>query len=210
MRGGGIVGREYIEWLNFWFDYANKTRNDRVLLIGDSISRQYRGELGRISEMPIDFFATSASITEDIFWKQLDHFFSYEEYRQKKAHIQIGFHGIVNSTGYNRKAAEFSYEEYEKSFEKLVQTVMKYVPVVVVALTTPVVKQSDLSVLDEYINGEIIKRNNIAAKVAKKYNLKINNLYSLMLDDEHVDRVHFTKAGNDKLADAVAHALELK
>jgi len=35
------VPREHIEWCDIWVPFANVERRPRVLLIGDSISRQY-------------------------------------------------------------------------------------------------------------------------------------------------------------------------
>ena len=86
--------REHTEWLNFWFDKANTVRNNRILLIGDSVARDYRGPLAALTGRPVDFFATSTSIGDEMFWKMLELFFSFKEYKQQKAHIQIGVHSI--------------------------------------------------------------------------------------------------------------------
>lgn len=206
MRGGVITGREYIEWLNFWFDNANEKRTDRILLIGDSVARDYRGPLAQLTNKPVDFFATSTSISDDKFYKTLDLFFSYEEYRQYKAHIQIGVHGI---DGFGNAIQSNSIEEFEKAYEKLITYVLKYIPDLTIALTTSVVKLDNLSELDEKINNEIIKRNQIAKKIAEKYKLEVNDLYSLMFSEPHRDRVHFPKEGSEKIAHKVAEVMNL-
>lgn len=156
-----IPNREQIEWLNFWFDNGNEKRSDRVMLIGDSISREYRFALRILTKRPVDFFACSTSISDEKFYETLELFFSYKEYRQKKAQIQIGVHGI---NGFEKAITSNSIADYEKGFEKLVNYVLKYIPDLTIALTTAVVQANNLSVIDEKINNEIIKRNLVAKK----------------------------------------------
>ena len=206
MRGGVIIGREYVEWLNFWFDNANEKRTDRILLIGDSVARDYRRPLAQLTKKPVDFFATNTSISNDKFYETLDLFFSYKEYRQTKAHIQIGVHGI---DGVEKAIQSNSIEEYEKAYEKLVVYILKYIPDLTVALTTSVVNQEHLSEPNEKINNEIIKRNQVAKKIAEKYKLKVNDLYSFMLNEPHRDWVHFPAEGSEKIARKVAEVMKL-
>lgn len=201
-----IKNREKIEWLNFWFDNGNEQRNDRVLLIGDSISREYRTPLAQLTKKPIDFFAVSTSISDEKFFEALEFFFSFKEYRQKKAHIQIGVHGI---NGFGNAVQNNSITEYEKGFEKLVNTVIKYIPDLTIALTTSVTQSGNLSVIDDTINDEIIKRNTVAKEIAEKHKLPVNDLYTLMLNEPHRDIVHFSKEGSDKIARRTAEAMKL-
>lgn len=206
IRGGVITGREYVEWLNFWFDYANEKRSDRILLIGDSIARDYRGPLAQLTQKPVDFFATTTNISDDKFYRTLDLFFSYEEYHQQKAQIQIGVHGI---DGVCKAVQSNSIEKFEKEYEKLVNYVLKYIPDLTIALTTHVVENSNLSKLWEKVNNEIIKRNQVAKKIAEKYKLKVNDLYSLMFNEPHRDWAHFPKEGSEKIARKVAEVMKL-
>lgn len=201
-----IPNREYVEWLNFWFDNGNEQRNDRILLIGDSIARDYRGPLAQLTKRPVDFFATTTNISDDKFFETLEFFFSYKEYRQKKAQIQIGVHDI---DGVAKAVRSNSIEEWEKSYEKLVTNVLKYIHDLTIALTTPIVVQDDLSKINDKINNEIIKRNEIAKKIAGKYKLKVNDLYSLMLNEPHRDWAHFPKEGSEKIAHKVADIMKL-
>ena len=91
----------------------------------------------------------------------------------------------------------------------MVTYVLRYIPDLTIALTTSIVKQSNLSELDEKINNEIIKRNQIAKKIAEKYKLKVNDLYSLMFSEIHRDRVHFSKEGSEKIARKTAEVMKL-
>lgn len=141
-----------------------------------------------------------------MFYKTLDLFFSYEEYRQSKAHIQIGVHGI---DGVSKSVHNNSIEEFEKAYEKLVAYVLKYIPDLTIALTTSIVEPHNLSKLDEKINNEIIKRNRSIKKIAEKYKLKVNDLYSFMFNEPHRDWAHFPKGGIEKIARRVAEVMKL-
>lgn len=206
VAGGIIPGREITEFLNFWFDKANMVRNDRILLIGDSISRAYRGPLAALTGRPVDFFATTTSIDEDMFWKTLELFFGFEEYRQQKAHIQIGLHSI---DGFMSAKRNFSLEEYERNYDKLVKTVKKYIPDLTIATTTKVVQVGNLTAIDQHNTEEVIKRNEIAMRIAKKHGLKTNDLFTSMYNSLHRDLVHFTTESIQEMAKHVAKAMGL-
>lgn len=53
--------KETTEWSNFWYDQANVQGTRRILLVGDSIARQYRRTLSEKLKSPVDLFATSAA-----------------------------------------------------------------------------------------------------------------------------------------------------
>lgn len=207
MRGGGIVkqDREKTEWLNYWFDRANLLTENRILLIGDSVTRGYRRRLGKIIKRPVDCFATSSTLYDPIFWKELDLFFSVSEYRQVKAQIQIGAHCISGFAQAEKRMS--TWEDIERDYEKLLNTVLQYIPDVVIATATNIVKEDDLVTIDEYLNSQILRCNEIAVKIATKYGLKINDLYTAMKGCAHSDFVHFTEAGYDIAAQQTAKAL---
>ncbi len=201
-----MVGREYVEWLNFWFDKANEKRNDRILLIGDSIARDYRGPLASLTNLPVDFFATTAAMDDKMFWKTLDLFLEYEDYRWQKAHIQIGVHSIDGMFWAKRNV---DLLEYEKTYERLVCTIREIVPDLTIATTTKVVNSKDLSSIDAYVTEEIKKRNEIAVRIAEKYGLPVNDLFKKMYNWPHRDKVHFTLEGRNQMAEYVAAAMKL-
>lgn len=201
-----LSSRENIEWLNFWFDKGNEIRDDRILLIGDSISREYRSILSVLTNKPIDFFAGSADILDGAYWKSLDLFFSYSEYRQINAHIQIGVNGI---DGVGNSVCSNDIAAWEKNYEKLVNYVLNYIPNLTIALTTPVHRKDNILIIDDKINNEIIKRNQVAKKIAEKYKLPINDLYTLMFNEPHRDWVHFPKDGSEKIARQTAKIMKL-
>lgn len=155
---------------------------------------------------PVDFFGSSAYISDNMFWKQLELFLSFKEYRWSKAQIQIGIHGVKGFVETNRIS---SLEEWETYYDKLVMCIMNVVPDLTIALTTPIIKTNNSSTPYQYWDDEITKRNKIAAKIAEKYKLNINDLYTLMIDETHRDAVHFTKEGSEKIAKTVAQSLKL-
>ncbi len=67
--------REKIEWLNYWWSSADADAPKRYLLIGDSISRQYRGKLETISGVPVDYIGTSSFVLDERFLKEIEAFF---------------------------------------------------------------------------------------------------------------------------------------
>ncbi|WP_368350547.1 hypothetical protein, partial [Parabacteroides merdae] len=50
--------KETTEWSNFWYDQANVQGGGRILLVGDSIARQYRRSLSEKLKCPVDLFGT--------------------------------------------------------------------------------------------------------------------------------------------------------
>lgn len=198
--------REHEEWLNFFFWGSNTKRSDRILLIGDSISRMYRVQLIQLVHRPVDLFACSADLSDEMFWKYLDLFFSFDEYRQEKAQIQLGVHGV---NGFGRSNRQFNSEIWEKCYEKLINKVLRHIPDLTIALTTMVMKRDNIEEVDESINNIVIEKNNIARKIAEKYNLKLNDLYTLMLNQPHTDSVHFPKEGSALIANQVAKVMNL-
>ena len=63
--------KEATEWSNFWYDQANvRGGAHRILLVGDSIARQYRRGLSEKLKCPVDLFGTSAALRDSMFWDQ--------------------------------------------------------------------------------------------------------------------------------------------
>lgn len=159
-----------------------------------------------MTNKPVDFFAGSADILDDAFWRCLDLFFSYSEYRQTKANIQIGVNGI---DGVGNSVCSNDIVAWEERYEKLVNCILKYIPDLTIALTTSVHRKDKILIIDERINNEIIKRNKVAKKIAEKYRLPINDLYTLMFNEPHRDWVHFPKEGSEKIAQQTAKIMKL-
>ena len=133
-------------------------------------------------------------------------FFSFKEYRQQQAHIQIGVHSIDGFGAANRIN---SLNTYEQNYDKLMETVKKYIPDLTIATTTKVVQRGNLTSIDKHYTEEIIKRNEIAMRIAQKHKLKTNDLFTSMYNFPQRDNVHFTKEAIQEMAKYVAKAMDL-
>ena len=201
---------ESVEWLNYWFDYGNQSREDRILLIGDSVSREYRSSLGKLIGKPIDFFATSSSINDELFWKELDMFFSIKEYRQKKVHIMIGCHEI-EVRGAKR---EVSIPQFEKNYDRLITIVKQHISDITIATYSYFADAKDITKIDEKANEQIMKINEAIIRIANKHKLPINDMFALTYGNQivykHRDAVHYQPEVQTLLAKQVAKAMKLK
>ena len=95
---GELNEREEIEWSNFWIDEANKENKDRILIIGDSTARMIRSTLAKMSNRPVDLFATSSGLHDSLFVNQIDCFFK-SEYQYDTIIVQLGHHARTGSGG---------------------------------------------------------------------------------------------------------------
>ena len=68
---------------------------------------------------------------------------------------------------------------------------------------------NNLSSIDKYYTDEIIKRNEIAMRIAKKHGLKTDDLFTFMYNFPHRDFVHFTKEAIQDMAKQVAKAINV-
>ena len=86
-----VANREEIEWTNTWIDYAFNPGHRRVLLLGDSVARQYRGRLRKQLEgTAIDFIGTSFSLEDEMLYRLLDCFFANREYAYDMLLLNLG------------------------------------------------------------------------------------------------------------------------
>ncbi len=192
---------ETYEWDDIWRIHAKDCEKKRALLIGDSISRGCRHKAAALSEdkLYVDNLATS---------KAIDNPFLYETIaltiRQESAlamvHFNNGLHGW-----------HLSAEEYHRCYDALIGKLIKDFPEVIfiLALSTPIRNCRDLSLFADR-NSEVLKRNAAVIKVAEKYSLPLNDLYSVIGDSycyHYTDGVHFTDEGYALLSSAIEKKL---
>ena len=117
--------REKVEWTNGWHEDAGNIDKRRWLLIGDSVARQYRGRLQELvqhKDIAIDFFATSYHIADPAFFKELQHFFSFEEYKYEMICINWGAHHGFSQADLNNQS---DYHLYKTHYENLLTYILK-------------------------------------------------------------------------------------
>src|SRR5918911_584933 len=66
--------RESIEWCDIWISHANETNLPRVLLIGDSIARDYYGEVEKClaGKAFVARLATSRFVADPVLHKEIE------------------------------------------------------------------------------------------------------------------------------------------
>ncbi|MGN0596898.1 MAG: hypothetical protein ACI4J1_06190 [Ruminiclostridium sp.] len=158
-----------------------------------------------VTKMPVDFFATSTTISDELFWKHLEFFFSISEYRQKKAQIQIGYHGI---NGVEGAKSDNSIETFTKYYEKLICKVLEHIPDLTLASETNVVDTTNTTHFADKVNKQIEKQNEAIKSLAEKYHLKFNDLYNYMLNEgksyKHRDWIHWESSAQIFIANRVS------
>ena len=109
--------RESIEWCDIWISHANETNLPRVLLIGDSITRDYYGKVEKQLEGKayVGRLASSAFISDPALLKQIEMILN--EYKFAVVHFNNGMHGWQHSE-----------KEYEQAFPKFLATIQKCAP----------------------------------------------------------------------------------
>ena len=181
--------REFTEWTNSWWDDANHPKKRRWLLIGDSVHREYRGPLQVLCKpfnVSVDFYASSFHIEDEAFRREIQHLLSYGEYEHELILVGWGGHH-----GYARRATDDKavYRSYRNVYERLLCYVMRYCRQLIIVASTPVAVKGQPNKLDEYINREIVVRNQVAREAAQKYGLLYVDHYSYVM--EHLGELKF-------------------
>jgi hypothetical protein len=195
--------RESIEWCDIWISQANETNLPRVLLIGDSITRDYFPEVEKhlAGRAYVGRLSSSAFISDPALLQQIEMVLS--QYKFDIIHFNNGMHGWQHSE-----------KEYEQAFPKFLKNIRKYAPnaKLIWANTTPLKVSPTLSASDQTqaTDERIIARNVIALKFAQAQGIPVNDLNTLMHGhpEFHSDNVHFNDKGIALQAAQVATHIE--
>ena len=195
--------REAIEWCDIWISHANETNLPRVLLIGDSITRDYypgvekhlagKAYVGRLS--------SSAFISDPALIKQIE--MVLNEYKFDVIHFNNGMHGWQHSE-----------KAYEREFSSLLKTIQKAAPnaKLIWASTTPLKVSPTLPPGNQTqaTDERITARNAIALKLVQSKGIPVDDLYTPMRGhpEYHSDNVHFNGQGIQLQATQVAAYIE--
>ncbi|MCK5114717.1 MAG: SGNH/GDSL hydrolase family protein [Phycisphaerae bacterium] len=196
-----MVVHEKYEWSNNWWNNADDKSLPRVLLIGDSISCCYHQVVIKKLEekVNVDRVANSRSLSDPMLFGEAG--LALENCRYKVVHFNNGLHG-----GHMTDAA------YRKWLNKYVEFIQAKAPraKLVWAMSTPVTKLNKPHLLCKDKNPGVIRRNEIAMKIMAKYNIPVNDLYSLVVDKADIrvkDGCHYNAEGADLMGGAVADAI---
>ena len=192
--------RERIEWIDIWVTDADKNDLPRVLLVGDSITRGYFGNVEKHLAGKAYFarLTTSKCVSDSSFNDDLQ--VLLKQYKFSVIHFNNGLHGW----GY-------SEDQYRDGLQKTLAVVKLHAgdAKFIWATTTPVREPSNLQQFGE--RTERVKaRNKIAAEIMIVHDIPTNDLHGLV--EQHPDwhsgdGVHFNGAGNEAQAKQVAESV---
>jgi hypothetical protein len=161
-------------------------RLPNVLLVGDSITRNYYPEVQRqlAKVVNVYLFATSASVGDPRLARQLNEFASMENVPFKVVHFNNGMHGWT-----------YSEDEYKNGFASLINELHMIAPAasLIWATITPVKTET----LPGPTNARINARNSIALTLITDAGIPVDDEHELMTHhtDQYEDNVHFNTAG---------------
>jgi hypothetical protein len=157
-----------------------------VLLVGDSITRNYYPEVKRIlaDVANVYLFAASTSVGDPRLDRQLTEFASLEDVQFKVVHFNNGMHGWT-----------YSEAEYKAAFPTYMTTLHSIAPnaAFIWATTTPVKGEDSPGPT----NARVEARNAIAQSLVTTSGIQIDDQHALMTNhtDLYEDKVHFNAAG---------------
>ena len=195
--------RESIEWCDIWISHADETNLPRVLLIGDSISRDYYpGVEKRLAgKAYVARLSTSAFISDPVLLQEVKMVLS--EYQFDVIHFNNGMHGWQHSE-----------TEYRQAFPNFLKTIRQCAPdaKLIWATTTPLKISPKLPPNNQTqaTDERIAARNTIALKFVQAKGIPVDDLNALVRGhpEYHSDNVHFNTGGIDLEAAQVAAQIE--
>jgi len=181
---------ESIEWCDIWVSHANETNLPRVLLIGDSIVRDYYPEVEKhlAGKAFVARLSTSRFLADPVFLNEVALVLDGTKF--DVIQFNNGMHGWQHSEA-----------EYRKAFPKFLKTIRAHAPKakLIWATTTPLRdgKGTTYDTKADYSDERIAARNAIAAKIVTVQKIPTDDLNAAMRGhpEMHSDNVHFNGQG---------------
>jgi hypothetical protein len=185
-----LPSRESIEWCDIWISHANETTLPRVLLIGDSIARDYYPEVEKrlAGKAFVARLATSRFIADPVLLKEIELVLNQAKF--DVIHFNNGMHGWQHSE-----------VEYRQAFPKFLDTIRSNASQarLIWAATTPLRDGKGVTsdTRAEYSDERIVARNAIASEIVTARTIPTNDLNAALRGhpEYHSDNVHFNKQG---------------
>jgi hypothetical protein len=195
--------REAIEWCDVWISHANETNLPRVLLIGDSIVRDYYPEVEKrlAGKAFVGRLTTSRFVADPVLLKEIESVLSGEKF--DVILFNNGMHGWQHSEA-----------KYRKAFPKMIKVIRTHAPKakLIWATTTPLRNGKDVTydTKTEYSDERITARNALAAEIVAAQEIPTVDLNAAVRGrpELHSDNVHFNGQGSQILAAQVSAAVE--
>jgi hypothetical protein len=169
-----------------------------VLLVGDSISRNYSPEVKRQLKGVANVYllATSTSVGDPRLSKQLAEFVAMEAVQFQVVHFNNGMHGWT-----------YSENEYRQAFPAFLSSIRALAPgtSLVWASTTPVQVDSPHGATNDRVNA----RNAVALSFVSAAGISVDDQHALMTHhlDTYEDSVHFNENGSRIQGKQVAESI---
>lgn len=195
--------REAIEWCDIWISHANETNLPRVLLIGDSIVRDYYPEVEKrlAGKAFVARLATSRFVADPVLLKEVE--LVLNDARFDVVLFNNGMHGWQHSEA-----------TYAKAFPRFIKTIRAHAPKarLLWASTTPLRDGKGITsdTKAEYSDDRIAARNSLAAEMVAAEKLPTVDLNAAVRGhpEFHSDNVHFHGQGSQILAAQVSAEVE--
>src|SRR5580692_10179047 len=149
--------RESIEWCDIWISHANETNLPRVLLIGDSIVRDYYPEVEKhlAGKALVARLSTSRFLGDPVLLKEIELVLDGTKF--DVIHFNNGMHGWQHTEA-----------EYRRAFPKLIKTIRAHASKarLIWATTTPLREGKGVTsdTHAKYSDERVAARNAIAAE----------------------------------------------
>ena len=195
--------RESIEWCDIWISHANETYLPRVLLIGDSIARDYYPEVEKrlAGKAFVARLTTSRFVADRVLLKEIE--LVLDETKFAVIVFNNGMHGWQHNEA-----------EYQKAFPKFIKTIRANAPKagLIWATTTPLRdgKGVTYDTKAEYSDERIAARNALAAEIVAARKIPTIDLNASVRGhpEFHSDNVHFNGQGSQIFAAQISAAVE--
>jgi lysophospholipase L1-like esterase len=192
--------RESIEWCDIWISHANETNLPRVLLIGDSITRDYYPGVEKhlAGKAYVARLATSRFASDPVLLREIA--LVLDNTKFDVIHFNNGMHGWQHSE-----------EEYRAAFPKILETIRAHAPEAkLIWATTTTLKVSKPNGSNEASDERIAARNAIGLQCLKGEHVAVDDLNALVRGhpEYHSDNVHFNADGIRLEASQVAASIE--
>lgn len=217
----GLEGREGIEWSNFWYDQANTNTQHRVLLVGDSTSRMVRSAFAKKLGLPVDLFATSSALDDQLFINQLHCFFDESIYKYDVIFVQLGHHARTNKLGQDYQECDFL--KFRKDLKMLIKYLKQFSDKVVLETIFYSVKPQNKFVLlleklgiikekyDMAINSHKDRKNIIIKEIALETGCDFCDINKKMLGTRyiHKDHIHYESSARSVIISLLSEYVKL-
>lgn len=190
--------KERFEWVQSWCDEAPSDDLPRVLLIGDSITRQYQDRVRELlrGKCYVDYFSSSYAVDSPIYQTLIKAFVGDSKYAI--IHFNNGLHGF-----------HIGKSTYKSQLKKLLKTFPNDCKVIL-ANTTFVFEEGNV-IPDKMWGKRVSERNLAIAELSEEFGFPIDNLYSVSRtidsNGRSNDGTHFKEEGIDILANNVVKSI---